>query len=998
MELFPDIEFPMTTVITAYPQAQPDVVLEEVTVPIESVADDIGQLQRVNSNTSEGISVVFFEFEFGTDMDQINETIDANLKELDLPEAVRGLPAMMPGLDENPRLFPININLMPVVTLSLNGSIPVEELNQIAIDVVVPRLKEIDGVFEVTTAGGGGDKVLVRPSAQELSQFGVSTGQLAAALAAQQFGSLDDIENAIVREDGLRLTEVADVSLGLATGTSLSRTNGRPSVSITVTKTAAANTVTTANAVVDEAKALKQNLRSGLDLVVVSDTSEYIEASVSDLTRNAIIGSLLAILIVFIFLAALRASLITAVSIPLSLLIGFLVMRFTNITINILTLSAMIIAVGRVIDNSIVILEVVFRRLQRGEAFAPATINGVREVVVPITSATVATVVIFAPLAFVGGIMGEMFLPFGLTITFALVGSLLIALTVIPALSGYLLGAGSLKEPRSLWYLKAYTRALRWCLHHRAVTLVVAIVLFLGSFAMMPIIGTTFIPQMDTNLLSVGIELPEGTDIDTTREVLVKVEDVIRRNAAVITYHSVAGSSGGSGGGMSQLTGGATKGNYASVSVVAEPDSDIEQLSLELTRDLSNIAPDGEINVAPLQALTGGMSSGLEVFVRGDRYEDVVVAANQLITELRNPDMSSGDSGNGGFSGRIRATQQAVLSSLSDIDLELADIEPRLIIEPDIQKMAAAGLSPENLQQIRQEFFVMMQGTTVARANLDGVTRDVFLEGIAGSLTGLEMARGLPVGLSPLVRLGDIATVELSDQLASISQIDGRLSATVTAATTEQNVGAVSQAVQARIDSLDLPPGVEIGMGGITEDMRDSFSAMFLAIGIAVVLAYAVLVLTFRSFRNPLIIMVSLPLASIGALLGLLVTGRPVGISALMGILMLVGIVLTNAVVLIAVVEQMRKSGMSPLEALVEGGRTRLRPILMTALTTMFAMLPLAFGLGQGVLMAAELATVVIGGLLSSTLLTLLVIPVVYAVTNRVRNEADTTREPPSTS
>ncbi len=786
VELFPDIEFPMTTVIAVYPQAQPDVVLEEVTVPIESVADDIGQLQRVSSNTSEGITIVFFEFEFGTDMDRVNETIGANLKELDLPEAVRGLPAMMPGLDENPRLFPININLMPVVTLSLNGDIPLEELNRIAVDVVAPRLRKIDGVFEVTAAGGAGDKILVSPSAQELSRFGVSTGQLAAALAVQQFSSLDDIKDAIVREDGLRLIEVADVSLGLAAGTSLSRTNGRPSVSITVTKTAAANTVTTANAVVDEAKALKENLRSGLDLVVVSDTSDYIEASVSDLTRNAVIGSLLAILIVFIFLAALRASLITAVSIPLSLLIGFLVMRFTNITINILTLSAMIIAVGRVIDNSIVILEVVFRRLQRGEDFMPATIDGVREVVVPITSATVATVVIFAPLAFVGGIMGEMFLPFGLTITFALVGSLLVALTVIPALSGYLLRAGSLKEPRTLWYLKAYTKALRWCLHHRTVTLVVAIVLFLGSFAMMPIIGTSFIPQMDTNLISVDIELPEGTDIDTTRVVLIRAEDVISRNAAVITYHSVAGSSGGPGGGMSQQSGGATKSNYASISIVADPDSDIEQLSLELTRGLSDIAPDGEIKVAPLQALSGGMSAGLAIFVRGDRYEDVIMAANQLITELRSPDTSSVDSGNGGFGSRMRAAQQTALSSLSDIDLELADIEPRLIIEPNMQKIVAAGLSPGNLQQIQQEFFVMMQGTTVARANLDGIPRDVFLEGIAGSLTGPEMARGLLVGLQNPVRLGDIATVELSDQLASISRIDGKLSATVTAATTEQ--------------------------------------------------------------------------------------------------------------------------------------------------------------------------------------------------------------------
>jgi HAE1 family hydrophobic/amphiphilic exporter-1 len=244
------------------------------------------------------------------------------------------------------------------------------------------------------------------------------------------------------------------------------------------------------------------------------------------------------------------------------------------------------------------------------------------------------------------------------------------------------------------------------------------------------------------------------------------------------------------------------------------------------------------------------------------------------------------------------------------------------------------------------------------------------------------------VGFPKTVALGEIATVELGEQLTTVSRLDGKVAATATAKITSQNVGAVSRAIQSEIDSLDFPGGVEIGMGGITEDMRQSFSAMFVAIGIALPLAYAVLVITFRSLRGPLIIMVSLPLASIGALLALFLTGRPLGISGLMGILMLVGIVLTNAVVLIAVVEQMRRDGRHAHDALVEGGRTRLRPILMTALTTMIAMLPLAFGLGEGVLMAAELATVVIGGLFSSTVLTLLVVPTVYAVVNRVRPAA----------
>jgi len=314
--------------------------------------------------------------------------------------------------------------------------------------------------------------------------------------------------------------------------------------------------------------------------------------------------------------------------------------------------------------------------------------------------------------------------------------------------------------------------------------------------------------------------------------------------------------------------------------------------------------------------------------------------------------------------------------------MDFGSTQPTLIIE-----LTASGLSLEQMQQLQQEFFLMRQGGTVAQANLEGVPHEIFLEGIAGDIVSVEMAKELLVGWPTPVALGDIATVELGEQATRITRIDQKIATSITGTITQENVGAVNRAIQSKIDSLTLPAGVETGTGGIMEEMTESFGDMFFAIGIAMLLAFAVLVVTFRSFRNPLIIMVSLPLASIGALVGLLVTGHTLGVTGLMGILMLVGIVLTNAVVLIAVVEQLRKGGMSPYEALVSGARTRLRPILMTALTTMIAMLPLAFGAGEGVIMAAGLAIVVIGGLFSSTLLTLLVIPVVYALANRMRQK-----------
>ncbi len=957
MELIPDIELPMTTVITVYPRAQSEEVMSEVTMPVEGAIAGIAGLKHITSTSTEGSSFVFAQFEYGTDMDRVNGTIAQNLSELDLPSEVRNLPVMMPELGDNPRLFPIDINMMPVVILSLSGDIPVEELQQIAVDQVMPRLEAIGGVYSVTVEGSAGDKILISPTPEKVSQAGISIAQLTAALAVQQYDSLSDIENAFISPEGLQLKDVAGVSLEPAPGTAISRTNGKPSISINVTKDAQANTVTTANGVLSEAEEIEAALPAGLELVTILDQSEYIENSISDLTVNALIGSALAIVIVFLFLMAFRASLITAVSIPLSLLIGFLVMRFTNITVNILTLSAMVIAVGRVIDNSIVILEVVFRHMQQGEKFRDAAINGVKEVVTPVTSATIATVVIFIPLVFVGGMVGEMFIPFALTITYALVGSLLVALTVVPALSGFLVTRKTKGEVRASWYLNVYTSVLKWCLAHRVATLVVAVVLFVGSFALLPIIGTSFMPEMNVNMLTVDIEMPEGTDLSVTNEAVMRVEDVLSTNPDVLTYNTTVGSSGSTGMGLfSMFSGGGGGSNRATIMTIINPDARAKEAAESLSQDLSGLTQVGIISVESMQAMSAQMMSGLEISVRGDSYEDVALVATQLSSELES------------------------LPDVADLETEFAVPQPKVIIEPDPLKVMASGLSLEQIQGLEGEFLILKQGGTVAQVNLGGVQRDIFVEGVLEGITDIETVEEFLIGAPTPIAVKDIATVEFGEQVDNIQRIDRKIAASITGTITQENVGAVNRAIQSKIDSLTLPAGVEISMGGIMEDMRGSFSGMFLAIGVAVLLAFVVLVVTFRSFRNPLIIMVSLPLASIGALVGLLVTGHTLGVTGLMGVLMLVGIVLTNAVVLISVVEQLRKGGLSPLDALLQGARTRLRPILMTALTTMIAMLPLALGLGEGVMMAAELAIVVIGGLFSSTLLTLLVVPVIYSL------------------
>ena len=957
MEMIPNIELPMTSIITVYPQEKPETIMNAVTVKVESAVSKIDRLDQLISTASEGSTFTFAVFEYGTDMKQVNETIRQNLDGLALPAEVRNLPSTIPQLDENPRLFAIDINAMPVVIVSLTGDMLPVKLEEIANTEIIPEIENIEGVYHVGLDGGSNKKALVNLDVDRMNAAGISMSRVAVVLGSNQYQSMDSLENLAV-SPGTSLDDIADIELGLPSGTTVSRTNGQTSVTISVTKDSEANTVKVANAVIDKLEEIRPDLQSGVQLVTVLDQSEYIENSIGDLVRNAIIGFVLAVIVVFVFLMAFRASMVTAISIPLSLLIGFLAMRFLGITINLLTLSAMAIAVGRVIDNSIVVLEVIYRRMQHGEEFKDAAINGVREVAAPITSSTIATVVIFIPIAFIGGLVGEMFMPFALTMTAALIASLIVALMVIPPMSNFKVARNKEETDQIAWYHKLYLPVLKWALNHRGITIIVAVILFFGSFSLVPVIGTAFIPQMSEKMVAVTIELPIEADLAEVEEAAIKIEQAIKNTIDSRVFLTSAGSSGSFIGSFSSMTGGGS--NTASITVYLGAEADQDQAAAALRESLEGLVDGTTVSVSSGNAMSSAMmGSGLDISIRGDNYEDIASVSKALFAEIQD------------------------VGGLAELDLALSSTEPKLNITPDMAKMVSSGLDMSSMAQMNQEFMMMSMGSTVSSVTLDGEVYEVYLNGIVPRLNNVETARGLLIGYPDSVKLGDIADVSISEQQTNIQRVDEKLAASITGIITDENVGRVNMAVQQKIDAMSLPEGVEVTIGGVMEMMKESFSGMFIAIIIAIVLAYSVIAVTFRSLMKPLIIMISLPLASIGALIGLLIAGQPLGVSSLMGTLMLVGIVLTNAIVLIDLVEKLRKNGMNTYDALVESGRTRMRPILMTALTTMIAMLPIALGLGEGTVLSAELAIVVIGGLFSSTLLTLLVIPVMYAITNR---------------
>ncbi|UCG55058.1 MAG: efflux RND transporter permease subunit, partial [Dehalococcoidia bacterium] len=653
MELIPDIEFGATSVVAVYPQAKATEVMNEVTIPIEGAIADIQGLRNLASTCTEGSSFTFAFFDYGTNMDEVNELIRQRLDELDLPEGVRNLPAQMAQMEANPRLYAIDINIMPVVMIGLSSDLPPDELNEIAENEFLPKLQAIDGVYQVGMEAISADKVLLSLDVDKINAYGISMSQVAGLLAMEQYNNLDQIRTTPIGASGIILSDIADIEIGPAPGTAITRTNGSTSVSISILKENDANTVSVANAAMDEIDAIKHSLSANVEVVTILDQSEFIEISISELLREALIGGALAIIVVFLFLMAFRASIVTAISIPLSILIGFLLMSSFGFTVNILTLSAMAIAVGRVIDDSIVVLEVIVRNLRRGQRFREAALNGAREVAAPVTSATLATVVIFLPLAFVGGIVGEMFIPFALTVTFALLASLFVALMVIPPLCNFKISVKDKIKARTRdsWYQKLYIPALKWSLAHRAVTLLVATMLFFGSFALVPVIGTSFIQGMSEQQLSIEVIMPAGSDLIAAEELTTRLEQPLFDSNEVRSFQTFIGSSGTLMGGFTAMMSGGT--NAASITVNLHNDSDMDKEAEKLRQAYANMDTEGSIvKVTTGDAMSAQMmGGGLDISVRGDNFQDIASISKKLISDLTG------------------------VSGITDVELEISNVE-----------------------------------------------------------------------------------------------------------------------------------------------------------------------------------------------------------------------------------------------------------------------------------------------------------------------------------
>jgi hydrophobic/amphiphilic exporter-1 (mainly G- bacteria), HAE1 family len=623
------------------------------------------------------------------------------------------------------------------------------------------------------------------------------------------------------------------------------------------------------------------------------------------------------------------------------------------------------VAVGRVVDDAIVVLENIYRHRSMGEDRLTAVIRGPREVATAITAATLTTVGVFLPLGFVGGLVSEFFLPFALTVTFALLASLIVALTVVPVLAFLLIGRVSLAvdahgEPtRSVW-VRAYAPTIRFALRNRAskwAVLAVAAALFVGSLGLVGSLPTQFINAGSEKILQVAVIPPSGASSEAVLERATEAEDLLLE---IDTVEVVQTSVPGEGDTSFQTIVAAQQGqpaNSATLTVRLDPSVDLGETSRQLSEALAPVKTDGfDINVSEAAGFT---SNNLNVIVSAD-----------------DPAL-------------VESTTASVLEALSDRDdlinlkSDLVQATPEVRITVDPNKAIAVGLTAA---QLAGEVRTALTPTTATTVTLDGETDaiDVVVRLDPEAVTSVEDLRQLPVGATTKMPLGELATVEPVEVQGSITRIDQAPAAQITAEIASDDTGAVSQEVSATIDELvaagEVPDGVDVTLAGVTQQQNEAFGGLFVSMAVAVLIVYLAMVLVFNSLVTPFIILFSLPLATIGAFPALFLTGRPIGVSALIGFLMLIGIVVTNAIVLLDLVERLRREGLPTREALIEGGMIRVRPILMTAIATILALIPLAAGLNEGSIIAAELGTVVIGGLFSSTFLTLLVVPVVYSL------------------
>ncbi|MDC2863898.1 efflux RND transporter permease subunit [Bacillus sp. BP-3] len=1002
LETIPDITTPLVTVTTVYPGATPAEVTEKISKPIEQRLQNLSGVNVVSSSSYQNASSIQVEYNFDKNMEKAETEVKEALANLPLPEGVK-----------EPKISRLSINAFPVISLSVtNKNESLAQLTQRVEKDIIPNLQGIDGVADVQISGQQVEEVQLVFNKEKMKELDLSDDTVKNMIKGSNVSmplglyTFKDKEKSVVVDGNITtlnalkemkiplipstsqgsshgpaqaqqpsmnpvaagqilgipavsLQDIADIKQA-GKAESISRTNGKEAISLQIVKAADANTVDVVNAVKDKANDFEKKFNN-IEITSTFDQGEPIEKSVSTMLNKAIFGAIFAVIIIMLFLRNIRTTLISVISIPLSLLIAILVLKEMDITLNIMTLGAMTVAIGRVVDDSIVVIENIYRRMALpGEKLKGKDLirEATKEMFVPIMSSTIVTIAVFLPLGLVKGMIGELFLPFALTIVFALLASLLVAVTIVPMMAHSLFKKESAKEKQHNHEEKPsklanrYKHLLEWVLNHKIITSSIAVLLLIGSIALLPIVGVSFLPSEEEKTVITSYNPEPGQTLQDVENIATKAEDYFKKNKDVKTIQFSLG-------GENPMSPG--KSNQALFFVQYKNDTkNFEKEKEKVVKDLQKMTDKGEWKNQDFSS--GGGNNEIKLYVYGDNLEEIKPVVKNVQNIMKKE------------------------KTLKDVDSSLSKTYDEYTLVADQEKLSKLGLTAAQVGMGLSESHDRPILTTVKK---DGKEMNVYVEVNKQNYENVDdlTNRKIQTPLGTEVAVKDIMTVKEGETSNTVTRRDGRVYAAVTAKPTTDDVAKATRNIQKEVDKLDLPSGIDVSMGGVSKDIQESFTQLGLAMLAAIAIVYFVLVVTFGGALAPFAILFSLPFTIIGGVVALLISGETLSISSMIGALMLIGIVVTNAIVLIDRVIHKEREGFTTREALLEAGATRLRPILMTAIATIGALLPLALGFEGSGLISKSLGVTVIGGLTSSTLLTLLIVPIVYEVVSKFKRK-----------
>jgi hydrophobe/amphiphile efflux-1 (HAE1) family protein len=973
VDLFPKIDLPIAVVATSYQDAAPEDVENLISRTIEGAVSTVEGIDTLQSRSQAGSSLVVMMFKNDVDLDQAL---------LDVREKVDQVKAMLPEQAGDPTILRFSPEAMPVMYVGLTGKDAVK-LTEIANEQVVPYIERQGGVASVTVEGAKEREIQIELSQAKLQQYGISAQSIVQALNSTnrsgsvgtiekgnqnlqlrvtgEFESVDEIGKTIIQTPTgatIQLKDVAEVHDTFNAFTSTAFVNGEHSLVLSMMKQTDANTVEVAGNIQDSLEELKAELGSEVELEVLIDTSEFITMSIDSVVQNILIGGAISVFVLLLFLNSIRATLVIGLSIPIALISTFALMYFTGQTLNVLTLGGLALGIGMMVDSSIVILENIYSYRKQGYSLKEAAVKGASELAPAVIASTTTTIIVFLPMVFVEGIASDLFMPLGLAVAFSLVASLVVAITLVPMLSSKLLSKAMEKDGRRYWFdtfldkVRArYSGGLKRVLKFRKTTVLVTALAIAGSLALIPLIGAELMPAADQGQAQINVETQAGTNSDYMLGIVEQVNETIAEYDDVIEVSYVTISNGG----MGMM--GPSSANQASYTLqlipVSERDRSTKEIMQEMNESLQSIAG-AEITASSTDA---SLSTGdpIQIQLNGPEHGVLRELATQVVAEI------------------------ATIDGVSNPTTGASEGVPQMSILIDEGKAAAYGLTQEQIMSQVQMHFM---GQTATRYREEGQEMSVVLVYPEDERSTINHLHDIKIQTST-------GTVLPLDELAEFSETQGPVALqrqnqqaqmNVTTGITGRDLGGISADIEARLGAMNFPEGYSYTMGGEAADMAEAFVDLGIALAFSIFLVYAVMAIQFENFLYPFIIMFALPTSVVGVLGGLFIAGVPLSVPGFIGIIMLAGIVVNNSIVLVDYINILRGRGMERNEAIIEAGRSRLRPILMTTLTTVLAMIPLGLALGEGAEMQQPLAITIIFGLSVSTLFTLFLVPVIYTM------------------